>query len=129
MKKLILVLSAFLFLTCSDESTILSGIRDGDKLEEGDAVEFMLEQNYPNPFNPATIIGFTIFREMRVCIKVYTDDWQEVKILIDEKRKQGRYVTHFDGLNSKNEPLPNGEYFYTIEKNGTVLIRRMKILR
>lgn len=124
-----LLLVSICLLACSDKVNILSAIKNGEKLEEGTQVEFMLSQNYPNPFNPMTFIHYKVFTVVHLTMKVYTEDWQEVSTLLDREHEPGDYSTRFDSRNTNNEEIPSGEYFYTLEGNGLILIRRMKIVK
>jgi hypothetical protein len=126
---LLIVLIYILLLSCSDDVKVLSAIEDGKELEEGTVVPFMLHQNYPNPFDQFTTINYEVAKPMPLCLKVFSDDWQEVKILIDREHDQGFHSVFFNGMNSDNKQLPSGEYFYTLEGNGLTLIRKMKLIK
>jgi hypothetical protein len=128
MKRLILLFwmlsLSMINLSCSDEGQILAGIQDGEELEEGSPVPFLLFQNYPNPFNPSTSISFRIFQPTHVRLKVFTDDWQEVATLSDEERSAGQWQFQFNATG-----LPSGEYYYTMEALGVTQIRKMKLIK
>ncbi len=60
---------------------------------------FKLYQNYPNPFNPTTKIKYSssFCRDtvrLSVKLKVY-DIWEEVAILVNEKKQPGTYEVEF----------------------------------
>ncbi len=115
--------------SCNDEVTLMSAIQNGDELKEGSTVPFLLFQNYPNPFNQSTTITYQVAVQMHLQITVFTDDWQEVKILVDSKHQAGEFKVQFDGRNSENELIPSSEYFYTLNGNGFTLIRKMKLVK
>ncbi len=115
-------------LSCGDKVNLLSVIKDAEELQEGARVPFLLFQNYPNPFNGTTRITYQVATNIHLRMKVFTDDWEQVKMLIDREYEPGFYSVIFDGLNSDNEPLPSGEYFYTLEGDGFTQVRKMKII-
>ena len=118
-----------LWLSCGDETTLISAIRDGEQLEEDTRLPFMLDQNYPNPFNSSTTIPFRTATLIHLTLKVYTDDWQEVGTLIDEVMLPGIHIVTFNAKNFEGKELPSGEYFYTLEGEGLTLVRKMKLIK
>lgn len=133
MKKLWLLLLAIITLmtlfSCDDEVKLLSAIQDGEELEEGSSVPFLLFENFPNPFNPTTVIRYQVAVQMHLHLKVFTDDWQEVRTLVDREHVPGAFQVQFDGRDSEDEPIASGEYFYTLEGGGLTLVRKMKLLK
>ena len=111
--------------SCSDSNTI-TGCETEIELDEG---TLLLGQNYPNPFNPTTCIRYHIPKNMYVKMRVYTEDWQEVSTLMLKEQWAGYYSVQFNGKNGKGDPLPSGEYYYTLEADGHVLIRMMKLAK
>ncbi|HSD62459.1 MAG TPA: T9SS type A sorting domain-containing protein [Ignavibacteriaceae bacterium] len=71
--------------------------------------EFELCQNYPNPFNPATIIKFSIPKEVLVNLSVYDILGEKVKELKNDVMKPGYYEVELDA-----NDLASGVYFYII---------------
>lgn len=70
---------------------------------------FALYQNFPNPFNPATYIQYDIPKQSYVLMKVYDIEGKEVRILINETKRPGKYQVLFDASS-----LPSEVYFYQI---------------
>ncbi len=127
---IVILLSTISFLSCTDNTIeVLTGIQDGKELDEGASVPFELAQNYPNPFNPSTSIHYFVSREMHLEMHVYSDDWQKVATLLDETKPKGYYVVLFGDGRSEDKPIPSGDYYYTLEGDGIVLIRRMKLIK
>ncbi len=121
---IILTLTA---LSCSDEDKITAAFQDGSELGSGARVPFLLEQNQPNPFDPVTAIIFRTSDTMMVTIKVYTEDWQEIATVIDNKfmAAAGLYEVVFNpGMN-----FPSGDYYYTMEARGMTQVRMMKCVK
>jgi photosystem II stability/assembly factor-like uncharacterized protein len=91
---------------------------------------YLLEQNYPNPFNGKTLIKFTIPRESRVMLEVYSVLGQKVTTLFDGDCLPETYSATLD-----SKGLASGVYFYRlraddIEKGSTQLIvKKLVILR
>jgi hypothetical protein len=75
--------------------------------------DYRLYQNYPNPFNPQTTIRYDIPAPFtsgtHVTLVIYDILGKEVKTLVNEYKKTGRYTAEFDGSN-----LASGVYFYKI---------------
>ncbi len=126
---LLLITMNVFFLSCDDEVKLLSAIEDGKELKEGANVPFLLFQNYPNPFNPETTIRYQVGVQMHLRMRVFSDDWQEVKKLVDKDHIPGEYAVSFDAMNSNGERIASGEYFYTLEGSGFTLVRKMKLVK
>lgn len=73
-------------------------------------VTYMLYQNFPNPFNPVTIIEYELKNPSRVRIEVYNMLGEKIKILENEKKREGKYSIEFNGDN-----LASGTYFYKMD--------------
>lgn len=85
---------------------------------------FSLSQNYPNPFNPSTSINFAIPVQGMVSLKVYDLLGKEVATLVNGVKTPGMYVADFDA-----SKLTSGIYFYKLEANGFVDVKRMVLLK
>lgn len=128
MKSILNIIFAFFVAvctsSCTDENKIAAAIQDGNELNEGDPVPFVLGQNYPNPFNPSTTIQYSLSSQMHLRLKVYTEDWQEVTTLVDAVEGPGFYEVNFSPTD-----IPSGEYYYTLEALGITQIRRMRLVK
>lgn len=85
---------------------------------------YRLLQNYPNPFNPSTTIDFSIPQSGKVSLSVYNSIGQTVETLIDKEMTAGDYKVTFNGEN-----LPSGIYFYKLEADNFVDVKKMILLR
>lgn len=88
------------------------------------AVKFHLSPNYPNPFNPSTTINYSIPKRGMVTLKVYDVLGREVETLVNGIRNAGTYEVRFDGAR-----LASGVYFDRLEYNGTIITRKMVLMK
>lgn len=86
--------------------------------------DYQLDQNYPNPFNPATTMRYQIPRKAHVRLEVFTVLGEQMAILVDQVQESGNY-----GLEFNASHLPTGVYFYRLNADGVLFIRRMLLLR
>jgi len=86
--------------------------------------KYSLNQNYPNPFNPVTKINYEIPKQGFVNMKIFDVLGREVKTLVNEVKGPGVYSIDFDGTE-----LSSGVYFYRMESNGFMDIKRMILLK
>jgi hypothetical protein len=84
-------------------------------------MKFELGQNYPNPFNSSTAIPFTIHSKQKTenspiptTLKIYNILGEEVRTLVDEKKKEGEYRVIWDGNDGKGKEVSSGVYFYQL---------------
>jgi hypothetical protein len=85
---------------------------------------YALRQNYPNPFNPSTVIGYDLPAAGMVRLEVFNMLGESAGILVDEYRSAGYHEARFNAGG-----LSSGTYFYRMTVNGTVITRRMLLLR
>lgn len=92
--------------------------------ETGMPMEYQLSQNYPNPFNPTTTIKFSIPEHGEVRLTVYDALGKEVETLINETMSAGTYSATWNAANSAS-----GIYFYKIEANNFVSVKKMILVK
>ncbi len=92
-------------------------------------MNFELSQNYPNPFNPSTKIGFAIPEQSDISIKIYNVLGQTVVTLFEEQMAPGRYEIKWNGLDSDNQQVASGVYFYELKSENFVARKKMLFLR
>ena len=95
----------------------------------GTPAVFTLEQNYPNPFNPSTTIKFSIPVESNVKISIYNLLAEEITVLINESLKAGYHQVEWRGVDKNNKILPTGVYFYRIEAQDFVEVKKMMFIK
>ncbi len=88
------------------------------------AANFELQQNYPNPFNPSTKIQFSIPKESNINLSVYNMLGQLVTTIYNGKLDAGTHYTLFDG-----SQLTSGIYFYKLETDNFVSIKKMTLIK
>ena len=89
----------------------------------------MLAQNYPNPFNPTTNIKFNISTAGKVNLNVYNVKGQLVKTLMDAYVSAGEHTVTWNGVDNSNNNVSSGVYFYKLENNGKVEMRKMVLMK
>lgn len=108
-------------LTFDPNNKILKA-KSGDGIRE--TVRYFLAQNYPNPFNLGTTIEYEILHFVNVSLKVYDILGREVKTLVNEKQKPGKYKVFLS-----SERLSSGVYFYVLSAGDFREAKRMVIIR
>ncbi|MDG5766307.1 endonuclease [Balneolales bacterium ANBcel1] len=83
-----------------------------------------LHQNYPNPFNPVTVIAYELPQSGPVRLAVYDLLGRRVAMPVSETQQAGRHRVTFDASR-----LSSGVYLYRLEAAGTVVQRRMTIVK
>ena len=91
--------------------------------------EFGLAQNYPNPFNPSTKIDFGLPEESNVRLEIYNALGQKVVTLIDDRLPAGYYSKYWHGKDSYNKLTATGIYFYRIQADDFIKIKKMILLK
>jgi hypothetical protein len=96
---------------------------DEIKIGVSDITEFKLFQNSPNPFNPAMSIGYELYTDTNITLKIYSMDGKEVETLVDEFQNAGVYRIEFNA--TKYTELSGGIYFYKLQTNYSSDIKKM----
>jgi len=87
-------------------------------------VHFNLFQNFPNPFNPETIIRFDLPEASFVKLKIYSALGEELLTFVNEYLYGGMHYRTFNG-----DKFPSGVYFYMIETDKMIAVKKMILLR
>ena len=98
---------------------------DGATIPEG----FDLGQNYPNPFNSSTIISFSLDRPSDVDVKIFNLIGQEVRWERFGRKAAGAHQWTWDGCDDQGKALASGVYFYQIKAGGSVISKKMVMLK
>lgn len=86
--------------------------------------EFRLSQNYPNPFNPDTRISYSVPSSGKVKLSVYNVLGQKVTDLVNGIVEAGSHSVTF-----KAGGLTSGVYFYKIEADNFVSVKKMMLIK
>ena len=92
--------------------------------DENIKLDYKLEQNYPNPFNPSTVISFTLPKAGLTKLSVFNILGQEVAVLENKEILSGTYEYKFDASN-----LTSGIYFYKLQSNNYISIKKMMLIK
>lgn len=95
-------------------------------IEAGNSVptQTSLAQNFPNPFNPSTTISFGLPTQSQVRLSVFDMLGREVSVLVNGVKAAGNYELSFDASR-----LSSGMYIYRLEANGSVLTKKMTLIK
>jgi hypothetical protein len=117
------------FLSFGLEAVGISDAETGSLLPKS----FALLQNFPNPFNPQTTIRFDIPESVGENIMVQLDIFnirgQRIRSLVDEKRKPGSYVVHWDGRDQLGQLAGSGVYLYRVVAGKHSATKKMVIMK
>lgn len=83
-----------------------------------------LAQNYPNPFNPATVINYTLPEAGNVALEVFDMTGRRVAVLTHGVQAAGSHSIDFDASD-----LSSGVYMYRLQTAGSVLTRKMTLIK
>lgn len=83
-----------------------------------------LLQNYPNPFNPMTRIDFFLPKASYITITIFDVLGKEIAILMSERSIEGTHSIFWDA-----SAYPSGMYFYRIQSEREVAVRKMILLK
>ncbi|MGE5847848.1 MAG: T9SS type A sorting domain-containing protein [Ignavibacteria bacterium] len=92
--------------------------------EERYSITYLLDQNYPNPFNPTTTINYQIPEAGWVMIKIYDVLGREIRTLVNEEKKSGRYQVKFNAAD-----LASGIYLYKMQAGNFVSIKKLILMK
>jgi hypothetical protein len=90
---------------------------------------FELAQNYPNPFNPTTTISFNLANRSHAALTVHNILGETVVKLLDADLASGRHEQVWDSRNAAGKEVASGVYFYRLEADDFVAVRKMVLLR
>ena len=104
--------------------TTNGGIFHISKINNNLPVNHFLHQNYPNPFNPKTKIKFDLPKSTHARLIIYDILGREIATLLNEKLSAGSYEVSWSAGS-----YPSGVYFYKLETNNFVDIKKMLLIK
>jgi hypothetical protein len=121
------VRSQFAIKFTTEEPTVVSV----EEENETSAVptNYVLEQNYPNPFNPETRINYSIPEAGFIKLSIYDINGLLVNTLQEGNLPAGRYTVVWNGKNSLGNKVGSGVYFYRLQANDFIQVKKMILLK
>lgn len=108
----------------------VTSVDDKTVMKLGNIIKtFALLQNYPNPFNPTTTIEYAIPRANVVTIRIYDITGRIVRVLENGLQEAGDHRALWDGRNNAEQLVASGMYIYEIRFEGSVLARKMMLMK
>ncbi|MCB0720932.1 MAG: T9SS type A sorting domain-containing protein [Ignavibacteriae bacterium] len=101
-------------------SSMITGIENNSSIPD----KYALYNNYPNPFNPTTKIKFDIPKSGVVRLAIYDILGRQVSTLVNNELSAGRYEMEWNAGS-----YSSGIYFYRIEADGFVEVKRMTLVK
>ncbi|MCL2064552.1 MAG: T9SS type A sorting domain-containing protein [Candidatus Cloacimonetes bacterium] len=92
-------------------------------------LETKLGMNFPNPFNPTTTIYFDLHKPSSVLLDVFNIRGQMIKTLVDTNLQIGRHTIQWDGHDEAGVSVSSGVYFYRLQTEEFVDIKRMVLMK
>lgn len=102
----------------------LGGTVNIDDLPGTTPSDYNLSQNYPNPFNPSTSIQFSVPEQTNVKVIIYDALGNQIDVVADEVKSAGSYNVTWNASNHAS-----GIYFYKLETNNFVKVRKMVLIK
>jgi len=86
--------------------------------------------NYPNPFNPTTIIEFSIQKEAKVDLVIFSITGQKIKTLVHNEFIKGVHSIIWNGDDESGKLVSSGIYYYKLNINGkTKVVKKCLLLK
>jgi len=85
--------------------------------------------NYPNPFNPSTNIAFELSKTTPVTIDIYNVKGQRVKSFGTGTYSAGHHIVTWNGADDFGQPVASGVYFYRMQTEGYIGVKKMLLLK
>ena len=84
-------------------------------------------RNHPNPFGHATSIGYTVKKNGRVALEIYTSAGRMVKSLIDKTMPAGTYSVLWDGTDTDGSAVSAGIYICRFSSGSGCVAEKMSV--
>ena len=97
--------------------------------EAGIVTQTVLKGNYPNPFNPETTIHFALNIASNLRIVIYNSKGQLVKSLINREYPAGNHEIIWNGKDDNGREVGSGVYFYKMQTDENVGVKRMMMIK
>ncbi|MCK5076932.1 MAG: T9SS type A sorting domain-containing protein, partial [Calditrichia bacterium] len=84
---------------------------------------------YPNPFNPSTIINYQLPQNSKVELIIFNTLGQKIKTLVQKNQEAGTHHIHWNGLNSNNDKVSSGIYYYRLKAGKNFATGKMLLIK
>ena len=91
--------------------------------------EFGIRDAFPNPFNTATDIVYGMPEGGYARMEIYNATGQLIRVLIDGEQPQGYRRIRWEGDDSSGAPVASGVYLLRFEGGGTMMTRKVVVVR
>lgn len=89
-----------------------------------------LLSNYPNPFNPATTLQFRLFSSASISLDVVDLKGSVVaSIYTNQFFSKGTHELKWNGVDDYGESLPSGHYFIRLHNAGSLITRKVMLIK
>lgn len=104
-----------------------------DTTSDKKGLKFELFQNYPNPFNSSTSIQYSVSSDQSqpipTTLKIYNILGEEVRTLVDGKKKPKEYKVLWDGKDKKGKEVSSGVYFYKLSSGDFHQTKKLVLIK
>ena len=90
---------------------------------------YHLSQNYPNPFNPITYIQYSIPHYDFITIDIINISGQIINTIVQSSHQPGNYEIMWDGTNQNGISVPSGIYFYKLDADEFISVKKLVLLK
>ena len=90
---------------------------------------YTLSQNYPNPFNPITYIRYSVPNYDFINIDIINISGQIIKTIVQSSHQPGNYEIIWDGTNHYEISVPSGIYFYKMDADEFISVKKLVLLK
>jgi len=98
-------------------------VEESNSVEVPEKIELL--QNFPNPFNPSTNIVFHLSEHSYVSLDIFDINGKFVTNLYNGEPGLGTKNFKWNGLNSSNEIVASGLYFYRLKTDNITITKKM----
>ena len=104
--------------------SVLSGIN-----QQNGQTNAILGSAYPNPFTEKTTIPFTLTAATLVQLDIFDAQGRNVRNLYKGRMEAIRHEIVWNGKDETGQIIPAGVYFYRLKTDGTILTKRVVLIR
>lgn len=99
------------------------------KLLQNVLSSFALYQNYPNPFNPSTTIQYNVPKAGQVEVNIFDIQGRLVRKLFNSYQQAGIHSLVWDSRSIYGSIVASGTYFCQVHFNGSVLVKKLMLIK